>query len=256
MFTWARRRQFYYLLGAVGFLVVIGLVLFLVYRPRPTCFDGKQNQAETGIDCGGPCALACTPDILPLKIYWARPLKVSDGLYDVAGLVENENLNFGVRHASYTIYLYDKNHLLLTQKTGDTFVNPAEKFIVFAGRLNTGSSVVAQAFLKFDDNLVWEKARQVPKVINIERQSFLNTPRPQLRIKVSNLTLDPLTDLRVSTVLSDNNKNALAASATFVDKLKAQETKEIFLTWPTPLSVEPAFFELFWRFNTFDFGFN
>jgi len=238
------------------FLAVIGLVLFLIYRPRPTCFDGQQNQTETGIDCGGPCALACAPDVLPLKIYWARPLEVSEGLYDVAGLVENENVNFGVRRATYTVYLYNKEHVLLTKQTGTTFVNPAEKFVIFVSRLNTGSSVADQAFLEFADNLAWEKANQVPKVINIERQSFTNTPRPQLRIKVTNLTLDPLTDLRVSTVLSDNNKNALAASATFVDKLKAQETKELFLTWPNPLPVEPAFFDLFWRLNTFDSSLN
>ena len=27
--------------------------------PVPTCFDGIQNQGETGIDCGGPCVAVC-----------------------------------------------------------------------------------------------------------------------------------------------------------------------------------------------------
>ncbi|MFA6254098.1 MAG: hypothetical protein WC640_02495 [Candidatus Paceibacterota bacterium] len=252
MFTWARRRQLYYLLGVLAFFAVIGLILFLIYRPRPTCFDGKQNQTETGIDCGGTCALACAPDVIPLKVYWARPLKVNDGWYDVAALVENENLNFGVRRAPYTLYLYDKDHVLLNKQTGETFINPAEKFIVFASRLNTGSSIADQAFLEFGNNLVWEKARPVPRVINIERKNFTNKPRPQLQITVTNLTLDPISNLRVSTVLSDGNNNAMAASATFVDKLKAQETKEIFLTWPIPLPLDPTFFELYWRLNSFD----
>ena len=29
--------------------------------PTPTCDDGIQNQGETGIDCGGPCA--CMPNL-------------------------------------------------------------------------------------------------------------------------------------------------------------------------------------------------
>jgi hypothetical protein len=252
MLTWARRRQLYYLLGILVFFVAIGLVLFLIYRPRPTCFDGKQNQTETGVDCGGSCALACSPDVLPLKIYWTRPLKVNEGWYDVAALVENENLGLGVRSAPYTIYLYSKDHVLLAKQTGETFINPAEKFVIFASRLNTGSSFPEQAFIEFGNNLVWERANRVPKIVNIERKNFINTPRPQLQIKITNLTLDPIIDLRVSTVLSDKNNNALAASATFVDKLRGQEIKEIFLTWPLPLPVDPAFFELFWRLNSFD----
>ncbi len=252
MLTWARRRQLYYLLGIIAFFAVIGLVLFFIYKPKPTCFDGKRNQDEIGIDCGGPCALACALDVLPLKIYWTRPLKVNDGWYDVVALVENENVNYGVRQASYRVDLYNKDHVLLAKQTGETFINPAEKFIVFVSRLNTGSSIADQAFLEFDNQLVWEKTQPVPKVINLERKNFINTPRPQLQVKVVNLTLDPISNLRVSTVLSDNNNNALAASATFIDKLKAQETKEFFLTWPIPLPVEPAFFELFWRLNSFE----
>lgn len=252
MFTWARRRQLYYLLGVLAFFAVIGLILFFIYKPKPTCFDGAKNQDEIGIDCGGSCALACAPDVLPLKIYWTRPLKVTDGWYDVVAVVENENINYGVRQARYTVYLYSQDHILLAKQTGATFINPAEKFVVFASRLKTGSSLATRAFLEFDNKLAWEKVESVPRVVNIERQDFTNLPRPQLRVKVTNLTLDPISRLRVSAVLSDNNNNALAASATFLDKLKAQETREFFLTWPMPLSVEPAFFELFWRLNSFD----
>ena len=249
--SWARKRQLYYLLGVLAFFAIIGLILFLIYRPRPTCFDGTKNQDETGVDCGGPCSIACAPDVIPLKVDWARPLKVNDGWYDVAALVENENANLGVRKASYTMYLYGKDHSLLAKESGETFVNPAEKFIVFASRLHTGSSLPEQAFVEFDKKLIWEKVVAIPKVINIERKSFINTPKPQLQITVTNLTLDPISNLRVSTVLSDNNNNALAASATLVDKLKAEEIKEIFLTWPIPLLVEPAFFDLYWRLDSF-----
>jgi hypothetical protein len=36
--------------------------------PDPTCFDGKQNQGEAGIDCGGPCYL-CPGCYVPTGLY-------------------------------------------------------------------------------------------------------------------------------------------------------------------------------------------
>ena len=37
--------------------------------PIATCFDGVQNQGETGIDCGGPCAACYTA----LRTFYISP---------------------------------------------------------------------------------------------------------------------------------------------------------------------------------------
>lgn len=40
--------------------LLIGIMITIVScRPDPTCFDGKQNGGETGIDCGGVCDSIC-----------------------------------------------------------------------------------------------------------------------------------------------------------------------------------------------------
>jgi hypothetical protein len=39
----------------------VGTFTLNITTPQPTCSDGIQNQGETGIDCGGPCAACPTP---------------------------------------------------------------------------------------------------------------------------------------------------------------------------------------------------
>jgi len=252
MAIWARQRQIYYLVGVFVFFALIGLVLFLIYRPRPSCFDGVQNQAEAGVDCGGPCAIACAPAVIPLKIYWTRPLLVAPGWYDIATQVENTNLALGVRQAGYTIYLYDNENNLLIKRTGSTFINPGEKFVIFENRLITNGREAKQAFLEFDKDLVWEKAQTVPKIITVERENFVETPRPQLKIRVTNQTLDILSDVKLTAVLSDADNNAFAASATLIDRLGPNESRLVFLTWPSSFTSPPSSFDFYWRLNSFD----
>src|SRR3989344_6201594 len=68
--SWAAGRRFIILciVGAVviAFLAAISIATF--YK-SPSCSDGKQNQDETGVDCGGSCAYLCkakkpTPTVL------------------------------------------------------------------------------------------------------------------------------------------------------------------------------------------------
>ena len=58
--TWAAKRQLQYLSGFLAIILVIVLIIIAPYlRSDPTCFDGKQNGNEEGIDCGGSCDLIC-----------------------------------------------------------------------------------------------------------------------------------------------------------------------------------------------------
>jgi hypothetical protein len=54
----------------------------------PTCSDGIQNQGETGIDCGGPCATVCPPEIIPTvcsSATYTLPSGSSANFYDDGG---------------------------------------------------------------------------------------------------------------------------------------------------------------------------
>ena len=66
------------------------IVFFYYYQPA-TCRDGKQNQEEDGVDCGGPCSLICDAQSATPIVSWVRFFKIQDGFYNVASFVENPN---------------------------------------------------------------------------------------------------------------------------------------------------------------------
>ncbi len=74
----------------------------------PTCTDGKQNQAETGVDCGGTCG-ACTQDFAPhpLKIQESVVIPYTASSVDALVTIVNENEKAALKSVQYTIALYN-----------------------------------------------------------------------------------------------------------------------------------------------------
>ena len=254
MLTWARRRQLSYLFGLTAFFGLVGLTTFLIYRPAPTCFDGRQNQDETGLDCGGQCSTACVNEVSPLKVHWVRSLPISPGRYDLVALVENVNRDFGVRRQAYRFALYDKDNVLLTERFGETFVNPGEQFVIFESRLETEDREIGRAFLEFVESGQWEKISPVARTIELERRDSVAQPKPLLHFSAANNGLAPVVNLEVVAVLSDINRNAFAASATVVDRLAPAQRRDLYFTWPDPFDSEPSYVDAYWRLNRFEVG--
>jgi hypothetical protein len=250
--SWAKKRQLDYILTILGFLTVVGLIIFLIYKPAPSCFDGKQNQNEQGVDCGGACALACAEATRPLKIYWARPLKVSAGWYDLVAQVENLNANLGNRSVPYALSVYDVDNTLIARRLGATFVNPGERFIIFESRVETGEREAQKVFLEFPTSTPWEKVAPIPKDLYVERRDFVNEPKPVLRLSVDNSSLKTYADIQVTTVLADINNNVFGASRTTIDRLAPNTRQEIYFTWPETFSLAPSTIDSYWRVNAFD----
>lgn len=254
MLSWGRRRQILYLSVFFLILAVIAVGLYLVYKPKPTCFDQKQNQDEVGVDCGGSCTLACSSQIERVKILWAKPFEISKGYYDFAAMIENQNPNFGVKKIKYTIRFVDDKNILIVDKTGETFLNPKEKFIIFATGIYTGERVAKKAFIQFEDNPIWVRVdKQVPEIY-ITEKVFDNNGSPRLKATVSNNTLLDLTNVQFNVILSDSEQVSFAASATALNSLARQTSQDIYFTWPVSFPVPPSSIDIYPRINVFELG--
>src|SRR3989344_7202851 len=90
--SWAARRRFIILLiiGAVvvAFLTTVGIATFY---DAPSCTDSKQNQDETGIDCGGSCSRICTAEAQPPTVLFTKAIQNGEGRVDVIAEIENKN---------------------------------------------------------------------------------------------------------------------------------------------------------------------
>lgn len=243
LLPWRQKKQlFYFLIFTSIILAVIGGIVWYFW-PEPTCFDGKQNGKEEGIDCGGPCT-PCLGEVKDLSILWARPFKSKQGVYDVAALVENSNLFGGIPSIGYTFKLYDAANVLITSREGKTFINPGEKMIIFETNILTGSRVPARADLKFDQQK-WIYVKKEKSFLSVAKKDFINTPFPRLSVEIKNNSLFDIRNVLVAAVLYDDIGNAIGVSSTKIDSIKTESSQSADFTWPQPFDKIPASIEVF-----------
>lgn len=244
---WAKKRKIIY--GSLALITVI-LVCIYAFRdvlfPTPTCFDGKQNGFETGLDCGGACSLRCTQDVIPLIVSWARALPTSSSTYDFAAVITNKNIDNAPRDVAYTFTAYNREGKELYKVDGTTIVPIDGDFPVVAQNIalpeapHEVSAVVASNVPHYT---VLEKpttptirvvgtryeAGSIPRVyatlINTKRLSFVNLP--------------------VRVLLYDAEGNVYAAGQTIVPALGKEGTREIVFTWDRAFPVAPTQIRVF-----------
>lgn len=258
MSNWRIKRQLSYLFGVLAVILIIVLGFYFYWKPAPTCFDGKQNGPETGVDCGGLCQKACVNIALPIKVLWSRILEAGIGRYDVATVLENFNGNLGVKQVAYILRVYDTKGALITSKTGSTYVNPLEKFIIFEPGLMADKRVAGSATLEITNQSDWLKTSALTATVSLERVidpvNFTSDAAPRLHYRLTNNSLVALSGLEIAIILNGDNQNAFAGSKTLVETLTKGETKDLYFTWPAPLSRNPASIDTYWRFNGFAQG--
>jgi hypothetical protein len=257
--SWAGRRRFKYLLGLS---IIVGLIVFAFLYPvlfkEPTCFDGKLNGTEQGIDCGGECALICQEEIFSPSVLWSRAFSVLENNYNLVALVENRNKEGAVAMASYEFRVYDKNNKLLGRREGQTFIPPNQQFAVFEPRFNSGQSEIKTVTFEFLSPLVWVKKPPTIQTLPIKVKNIVldnNENTPTLSAMISNESIQDLPEFDVIAILYDADKNAINASKTRKEKLLNGESLSIFFTWPEPLTSAPVNQEILLLINPFSLSF-
>ena len=118
MSKWSSKRKGKILI-AIGILIVLVILFaFIQYENSkvPTCFDGIQNGGESGIDCGGTCALQCkvesnnlVSDDREILISWEMPGPDDPYEYylDISDLIDNDEYCENDIDAQYIYTLND-----------------------------------------------------------------------------------------------------------------------------------------------------
>lgn len=252
MFSWRARRKLFYF---AVFAVVVGLIgwrVFVYFTPAPTCFDGRQNQAEQGADCGGPCAKKCLGEVKDLTVVWTRISSSADGKYDVAALIDNGNTYAGLKSLTYRFKLYDERGVTVAIREGNTYLNPAERFVVLESGIDTKAKIPKRAVLELPEASATEWGRfevAKPNVL-VARKIFLNEPFPTLEAVLRSGEVRALADLQVAAVLYDEAQNVLAVSRTTLDNLPASGERSAYFTWGAPFATStPVNIDVFVRVN-------
>jgi hypothetical protein len=254
--TWRIRKK---LIISSLFFLFIGIIAFFVvnhFLPEPTCFDNKKNQKEEAVDCGGPCE-QCVVNPKDIVALWSRVFpaggeSASGGkIYEVAALIENPNLFYGLPLFKYIFKVYDSNNVLVAIKEGQSFLNPRDKFLIFASDINTGKRDAVRAFIEIEYLSNWKYIDKEKPSLVVSGKSFMNMPFPTLRARLYNESLFSMENIQAAAVLYNDEGNAIAVSSTKLDFIPKEESREIIFTWPAPFAVEPSSSEIFTRIYLF-----
>lgn len=235
--TWAFKRQIFYLGILILFIGVFGfLIIYPGFNQEPTCSDGKRNGAETGVDCGGLCARACTEEVKPLSVLWSRSFRVVPGRYNAVAYIENPNKTATVSKINYSFRFADASNLYIGKREGSAYFPAAGRYAIFEPAIDTGNSTPVYTAFEWTSAPEWLQIPpdKVDKVKILTSNIVLTGEEtlPRLTATLRNNSLFAIPEITVIAILYDERGNAVGASRTYLEEIPGERSKEVSFTWP------------------------
>jgi hypothetical protein len=258
--SWAGRRQLMIVGGFIAIiLVVIGIIVIPKFLVAPTCFDGKQNGTEQGVDCGGGCSKLCPFQTTGVVVKWSRAFSVTDTVANAVAYIENPNIHAAARDVPYQFKLYDADHQFITERDGKAYIAPNGASAIFEGGIKVGNRPPKYVTFTFTQDPLWvtidPRAETLQVVASDSVASDLDS-KPKLSGNVTN-TSDRygVNDITAVAIFYDASDNAIGVSNTFIPSLAPKEQDSVYFTWQRPFESIPVRNEIIPRLNVFDLKF-
>lgn len=257
--SWSSRKQFEYLMIVfVVFLLIVFWIIHPLIFKNPTCFDGKKNGTEIGIDCGGSCSKICNSEAFSPVVVWSRAFPVTGNIYNLVAYVENPNKDAAISAINYEFKVYDTNNKLIGTRNGKTYIPPDKQYVIFSPRFNAGQSNIRSVSFEFIPPFTWLKKEPtlntLPVIVkNINYSSNLNSS--SLSAKVENNSIYDLPPFSVVAILYDTKGNAINVSQTKTEGLSSNKDTFINFTWPMALPKTPVKNDVLVQVNPFSVSF-
>lgn len=239
--NWATKRRVIYALTTTTTIVAIVLYVYRSYFfPEPTCVDRKMNGFEIGVDCGGVCALRCESEVAPLVVEWTRALKTSKTSYDLVAFVSNKNIDNAPRFVSYKFSVYDKATHIIFEKEGQTLVPVNSDFPIILQNIELKSEPAQVSIELSKENNYKTFEKPAKPTIRVRQPSFENGDIPRVYVTIVNTKTTSVKNIPIRVVLLDSLGNAIGVGERFLERLAAEEEKNLVFTWDMHFAEEPA----------------
>jgi hypothetical protein len=249
--SWANRRRAVILGAIVLGLSAISFVIFWNFFHRaPSCSDGIKNGDETGIDCGGSCALICSNNIIKPIVRWdPRMFEVSQGLWNMLVYVENQNVGIDATYVPYTLIITGDNNEVLYKKEGATILPKNQTVGIFEGGIVIkDGKLPRRAVFELGDKITWKKNEEAKDNITITHSPLFNLDgTPKVEANIKNNESEEIKNIELVIAIFNESDNAIAASRTFIESLKKNENTNVVFTWPRPFNEVPARIEITYK---------
>jgi hypothetical protein len=236
--SWGKSRQqlIETVLALIGIALIAIVVVATLYR-APSCTDGKQDQHELGIDCGGPCPYLCSADEKDPTVLFVRAISPQAGRSDVIAYIDNTNMGAQLVNAPITVDLYGPNNSLVATRSGTVTIPPLTTEPLFIPDFYNGSQQVTQAFVTFTStsSIPWVTAIK-PAALATSATSISNSMQPRITAIVTNPTTIPLQNVKVVVTVFNASNTVVGASQTIISSLPGKASAPVVFTWNEPFA--------------------
>lgn len=236
------RRIIKRLMIIVVYLAVVASIaagLYFLLRTKPTCTDGKRNQGEEGVDCGGPCA-KCEemPKIENIQILQKALIPAGPGKYDVLVKIRNPNTLFGVARLDYSLDFLSREGLIIEKKDGSSFILPAQTKYTF--EFNVALERKPESFALNVKSFQWQRFSEFeePDIAVYGKEFNLpgGTREPaRLKAKIQSRSNYDFRKITTKVILKNTTDLPIAINQTDSNDVRVNEEREIIFNWNTAL---------------------
>lgn len=220
-------KQFIYGVLYLWILFGLGYGLYALVIRQPSCTDLRQNQGESGIDCGGPCPSCELRQLKPIEVRSARAFDAGEGRGIVLIELRNENVRYGAEQFSYQATIYGDDAKIVGTVVKNSFIYPGEiKFIVEPATLS-GKPVRVEVQLGGD--VSWRPIEEFsrPDVTTRDLTTEVREETHDAVVSgvVSNGDVISLSRVVVNAVILGADGTAVAASKTLLETVMPHEER-------------------------------
>jgi hypothetical protein len=253
MSAWAlRRRAVYVIFLIIALVIIFYSPIYNFIKSEPSCFDGRKNGREEGVDCGGGCEKVCQFATQDPIVLWSRSFEVRDGVYSSMAMIENPNIGTGSLNVPYTFRLFDNENVLVYERKGVADIPAQARFPVFESSVVTGNRKPTRTFFEFGDSINWIKQQESQNSdLRVGEQEIRNLEvSPRIDVSLENRGFNEIKNLEVFIVVYNMVDNAMGGSRTVIESITPDTAKTAVFTWPNPFSNPVGRIEVIPKFNT------
>ncbi len=219
-------------------LILIPIIFSLM--PKDSCSDGKQNQDEKGVDCGGVCSRACEIKASQDMVFSNTGLVETNASnkFDVYSEIMNPNKDYGSSSFDYIFYLKDASNTVLAKKEGKSFIFPGDKkYIIELGII----SDVYPAKVEFEiKNIVWNDFADVqkPQLVIINKnfnEVSSNSGSSDAIGLLRNESPFDFNEINIQVVVKNENGKVAGLNSTKINTVQSGESREFKVLWPNKI---------------------
>jgi hypothetical protein len=239
------------------YLIIFSLIGFFVYyiiTPQSNCFDGKKNQGEKGVDCGGPCTVACEEELIVEEIEVLEKYFVHGrgDNYDLMAKIDNPNNRYGAAKFSYRFDLVDKLGNSLGKREGISFILPGESKYVMELNLNSVESPYSASFEIL--NIEWEEfiGYEEPKLGIYNKNYHEESGKSEVFGLLKNESYFDFNAIEIYIILRDENGDPVAIGTNEMNTVYSQQERDFRVFWPYNFNSEVKDVEIRAEADVFD----